>query len=251
MLGFRSAYWVWPLLCTVAWTATLVRSPSPSRYHADCSHSAKLGLLLWWSVADRGRPYKPDHPTIVLISHVGAAHRVRPSSTPRSQAHHLGPQELFIPGSALTFVLFTITLATEHWLRHIRRIPGPLRKSESITELTALCFGILGGVALLLLSIFDAFNHKRAHWVFTAIFVLTIALSAAFGTAQTMLLERSQLRFSLFSSLSPYQFGAQPRSESSSAKRHHEALHRLPRHSRRDRLRNNLVLPLSPLSIPY
>lgn len=93
--------------------------------------------------------------TVVFISNVGAAH-----------------QALFIAGSALTFVTFSITLLTERtsfrslarsqsvadwlgytgWLRHVRRIPGALQKRERNADIAAVVFGILGGIALLLLS---------------------------------------------------------------------------------------------------
>ena len=92
-----------------------------------------------------------DEPTVVFISHVGAAHRVRLSLLALTRADYR-TQELFIPGTALTFISFSMTLITERWLRHLRRIPGALRKREKVADIAGLVFGALGGLALLLLS---------------------------------------------------------------------------------------------------
>ena len=113
--------------------------------------TAQLGLLLWWIVDDNAQPYMIDEPTVVFISHVGAAHRVRSSLLALTRADSR-TQELFIPGTALTFISFSMTLITERWLRHLRRIPGALRKREKVADIAGLVFGALGGLALLLLS---------------------------------------------------------------------------------------------------
>lgn len=151
----RGKYYLYPVVAAVVWTATL------------------LGLLLWWTVEDDAKPYKIDQASVVFISNVGAAHKA-----------------LFVAGCALTFVFWTLTLLTERWLRHIRRIPGSLHKRETRIDIASVVFGILGGLALLMLSIFDAVNYPPVHWSFTAVFVVCIALSALFGTLETMWLER-------------------------------------------------------------
>jgi hypothetical protein len=158
MWGIHGAYWIWPLLAVVFWTATL------------------LGLLLWWIIDDGHKTYMIDESTVVFISDVGAAHR-----------------ELFIPGTALTFIFYSLSLITERWLRHLRRIPGSLRRRETAYDITAVVFGVIGGLALLLLSIFNAFDYSTAHWILTAVFVVCIAISAAFQTSEVMLLERDHV----------------------------------------------------------
>ncbi|KAK4704524.1 hypothetical protein P7C70_g1689, partial [Phenoliferia sp. Uapishka_3] len=150
-------YWLWPLAAVVFWTATLVGQADPSRALFDDHHKA----------------YMIDEATVVFISDVGAAHRA-----------------LFIPGTALTFITYSATLLTERWLRHIRRIPGVLAKKERYADILAVVFGIIGGLALLLLSIFNAFDYSTAHWILTAVFVVCVAISAACQTAETMWLER-------------------------------------------------------------
>lgn len=110
------------------------------------------------------------------ISNVGAEHKV-----------------LFVVGNALTFVFFSLTLLTERWLHHIRRIPGSLIKHETNLDIASVVFGILGGLALLMLAIFDAVNYKNVHWSMTAVFVVCIAVSCACQTAEVMLLERTHV----------------------------------------------------------
>jgi hypothetical protein len=95
-----------------------------------------LGLLLIWIVKDGHRAYKVSEYTVVFISDVGAAH-----------------QALFIPGTALTFIFYSLSLLCERWLRHLRRIPGGLgRNREKVADIIAIVFGMIGGLALLLLS---------------------------------------------------------------------------------------------------
>lgn len=124
-------------------------------------------------------------------------------------------RELFIPGTALTFVTYSATMLTERWLRHIRRIPGALHKKERYADILAVIFAIIGGLALMLLScvrlssrrrgqkvgrltrslvcsIFNAFDYSTAHWILTAVFVVCVAISAACQTLETMWLERDQ-----------------------------------------------------------
>lgn len=155
MLGIHGAYWVWPLGAMIFWSATL------------------LGLLLWWIIDDDHKVYKIDEDTVVFISDVGAAHRA-----------------LFIPGTALTFIFYSMSLITERWLRHLRRIPGALQIRERNIDIAAVVFGCVGGLALLLLSIFNAFDYSTAHWTLTAVFVVCVAISAALQTTEVMWLER-------------------------------------------------------------
>ncbi|GAA5968591.1 hypothetical protein JCM11641_007688 [Rhodosporidiobolus odoratus] len=108
-----------------------------------------LGLLLWWAVDDNAKQYKIDQSTIIYVSNIGAEH-----------------QALFI-----------------RWLRHLRRIPGALRKRDRNADIVAVVFGLLGGVALIILACFNDLAFPNVHWSFTAIFVVCIAISAL---AQTL-----------------------------------------------------------------
>lgn len=106
-----------PALATFFWLATL------------------LSLLLWWTVEDGARKYEVSESTVVFISDAGAAHKW-----------------LFITGNALTFAFYSATLVAERWLRHIRRIPGSFKRSQSAIDIFAVIFGIIGGAALLFLA---------------------------------------------------------------------------------------------------
>ncbi|GAA5863106.1 hypothetical protein JCM8547_002799 [Rhodosporidiobolus lusitaniae] len=141
-------YWILPLLSFVFWTATL------------------LGLLLWWCVDDGAAQYKIDQSTIIYVSNIGAEH-----------------QTLFIVGTCLTSFFYALALASERWLRHLRRIPGALRKRDRNADIVTVVFGFLGAVALVILACFNCEAFPNVHWSFTAVFVVCIAISAA---AQTL-----------------------------------------------------------------
>lgn len=98
----------------------------------------------------RGSPFTSEHlaDSFSIRRNVGAEHKV-----------------LFVTGCALTFVTWSATLLTERWLRHIRRIPGSLHKRETRFDIVSVVFGVLGGLSLLLLSVFDAVNYKRVQCV--------------------------------------------------------------------------------------
>ncbi|KAK4052807.1 hypothetical protein OIV83_002094 [Microbotryomycetes sp. JL201] len=151
----RGLYFIWPVLGALFWTATLI------------------SLLLLWTLRDGADPYDVDQGTIVFISNVGAEHKT-----------------LFIAGNACTFAFWSITLITERWLHHLRRIPGSLNRHETNLDIASVVFGCLGGLALLLLAIFDANNYANVHWSMTAVFVVCIAICAILQTTEVMLLER-------------------------------------------------------------
>ncbi|BGP19481.1 hypothetical protein JCM10213_006301 [Rhodosporidiobolus nylandii] len=141
-------YWVFALLSFVFWLATL------------------LGLLLWWAVDDNAKQYKIDQATIIYVSNIGAEH-----------------QALFIAGTCLTSFFYALALISERWLRHLRRIPGALRRRDRNADIVCCVFGLLGAVALIILACFNCVAFPNVHWSFTAIFVVCIAISAA---AQTL-----------------------------------------------------------------
>lgn len=151
----RGLYFIWPLLAALFWTATLI------------------SLLLLWTLRDGADPYDVDQGTIVFISNVGAEHKA-----------------LFIAGNACTFVFWSLTLLTERWLHHIRRIPGSLNRHETNLDIASVVFGILGGLALLLLAIFDANNYENVHWSMTAVFVVCIAICAILQSTEVILLHK-------------------------------------------------------------
>ncbi|GAA6009739.1 hypothetical protein JCM10207_004176 [Rhodosporidiobolus poonsookiae] len=147
-IGAHGHYWILPLAAFVCWMGTL------------------LGLLLWWAVTDDAERYQIDLATIVYVSNIGAEH-----------------QWLFILGTSLTAFFYTLSLGVERWLRHLRRLPGALRKRDRNADIVCVVFGILGALALIILACFNCNAFPNVHWSFTAIFVVCIAISAL---AQTL-----------------------------------------------------------------
>ncbi|KAM0792579.1 hypothetical protein ACM66B_005241 [Microbotryomycetes sp. NB124-2] len=153
----RALPWIlWPILASSAWLATL------------------LGLLLWWTIADDARRYEPDQATIAYVSDVGAAH-----------------QNLFIAGSSLTAAFYVTTLIIGRWLRHLRRLPGTINKSEAWFGGLSLSFGVLGSLFLILLSCFNNQAFPTAHWILALFFLLSETVSAVFQLFEIHYLSRS------------------------------------------------------------
>ncbi|ORY79719.1 Frag1/DRAM/Sfk1, partial [Leucosporidium creatinivorum] len=147
---------IWPILATAAWFSTI------------------FGMLMWWAVADKGRPYEGDQQTILYVSDVGAEH-----------------DDLFIAGSVLTAVFYAVSLVLGRWLRHLRRLPGVLRKRERVAAILSIVLGIIGGFWLIMLSVFNNRDHSTAHWTFAALFLAFIALSALAQVFEVHWLSRS------------------------------------------------------------
>jgi len=121
-----------------------------------------LALLIIWLAQGHPR-YKPHNPKIAYISDVGAEQKA-----------------LFIAGGTVSMVFWVATLIADRMLRHRDRTPGFMRRRESIFSILAIIFGTIAALALILLTIFDAYNHDNAHWAFTAIFVIAVAINAIF-----------------------------------------------------------------------
>jgi len=121
-----------------------------------------LALISLWAKAGRPR-YRPGEAKVVFISDIGATYKT-----------------LFIIICCITASLYILSLFAERWLRHVDRLPVALRFREKVYDWLAIFFGVIGSAALILLSIFDAFNHSTIHWSMTLVFVVGIALSALF-----------------------------------------------------------------------
>jgi len=104
---------------------------------------------------------------VVFISDVGAVHK-----------------KVFIGISCTTAGLYIMSLFAERWLRHIDRIPTDLRKREKVFDWMAIVFAIIGSLGLIFCSIFDAFNYSTVHWSMALIFVVFVALSGIFQSAE-------------------------------------------------------------------
>jgi len=125
-----------------------------------------IALLSCW--AAEGHPqYMPGEGKVVYISDVGA---------------HLKP--LFIVGTSITAPFFVLALATERYLRHKGRLHRNVHVREKVFSVLAVLFAAGGGACLIALSIRDAFHHSTEHWRFTIGFIVCVAVSAIFTTAE-------------------------------------------------------------------
>ncbi|THH07456.1 hypothetical protein EW145_g3366 [Phellinidium pouzarii] len=135
-----------------------------------------LALLITWLAS--GRPHyvsMSDDQTIAYISDV-AADFLKP---------------LFITGCAITAIGFVFCLAVERWARHEGRLLPDMRRREKVMGSLAIFWSFVGGVGLILLSIFDTKRHSRLHRVFLLIFVVGTALSAIFTVIEFRWLDKT------------------------------------------------------------
>jgi len=87
---------------------------------------------------------------------------------------------LFVAGGSITAVAFFLSLVIERWLRHSGRLIPNMRRRERILSSLAIVGSFIGGLGLILLTIFDTKRHPGLHRVFLLVFMLGVALSAIF-----------------------------------------------------------------------
>ncbi|CAO1622480.1 unnamed protein product [Sympodiomycopsis kandeliae] len=144
MLGIH--YWAFllPLITAALWLTDVV------------------GLLGLWS-RDGFPQYQPSNASFVFISNVGAAHLT-----------------WFIIFSVLTGVFYIATVFAERYLRSARRIPGSVKRRQTIYDIVSVVLACLGALFLGLLSGFNAVDYSTVHWSCTLLFILCVGLSVLF-----------------------------------------------------------------------
>ncbi|KAI9663517.1 MAG: hypothetical protein M1831_002526 [Alyxoria varia] len=155
---FQRFSWLSPVFSAIVWLGTL------------------LGLLLYWVVAidTRGLPTLSQGQTIPFISDIGAL-RLKP---------------LFIAGSATMVVFLNAGLIFERWMRHTGRLAPNTSWVQKILSIIAIIGAMIGGIGLILLSIFDTFRHPVAHDRLLAVFIVGYLISAIFICAEFQRLGR-------------------------------------------------------------
>ncbi|KAF8633215.1 hypothetical protein AX15_001451 [Amanita polypyramis BW_CC] len=152
MFSHQRYHWVYvwiPLLSALMWFSTL------------------LAMLITWLA--QGRPRFPSQEgSIAYISDIGAE----------------GLKPLFITGCSITAVTFAVSLAIERWLRHSGRLLPIMRQRERIFSILAIASSAIGGLGLILLSIFDTRRFSSVHRAFLLVFILGVAFSAIFSVAE-------------------------------------------------------------------
>ncbi|KAK6334113.1 hypothetical protein TWF696_002616 [Orbilia brochopaga] len=140
------SWYLFPIFGSIVWVGTL------------------LGLLIDWIVA--GSPHYPsmdsEGQTVAYISDI-AAEFLKP---------------LFIAGASVTSVCFILSLFGARWLRHRGRIIPNTSLAQRVFSFVAITGAIVGGVGLILLSIFDTKRHKTTHRVFLTVFCAGVLVSA-------------------------------------------------------------------------
>lgn len=121
-----------------------------------------IGLLVLWA-RDGFPQYRPDQASVVFISHVGAVH-----------------QTWFIIFSVLTGAFYIATAFAERYLRSSRRIPGAVKKRQTIYDILSVIFACLGALFLGLLSGFNATDYSTVHWSCTLLFIVCVGISVFF-----------------------------------------------------------------------
>lgn len=142
LIAYGAYVWL-PVVTALGWLVTLV------------------GLMTLWLLQDHGRKYQDHEASIVFISDVGAAHL-----------------SWFIPGCALVFFFYGVTLISERWLRSLKRIPNVIHQSQKFWGYSTVILGILGGFCLMMLALLNTFDHPTAHWTFTLLFMICVSISS-------------------------------------------------------------------------
>ena len=147
--------WGWvPLLSASAWFATV------------------LVLLIIWLAT--GQPkYRGTEPDLVYISNVGAAYKW-----------------LFTTGAVVTSLFFILTLILDRHLRYRDKLPSSKGTRARVDAILAIIFGTLASACLVLLTIFDAWDHSTTHWGLTLGYMASLALSAIFTVLQSRWLRK-------------------------------------------------------------
>ncbi|KAF7773333.1 hypothetical protein Agabi119p4_5500 [Agaricus bisporus var. burnettii] len=139
-------------------------------------------LIVWLAL---GKPqYVTQEGSIAYISDIGAS--------------SLKP--LFIAGCSITAACFFFSLILERFFRHTGRLVGYVRRRERILSIFAIIGSFIGGLGLILLSIFDTGRFTSAHRAFLLVFIVGVALSAIFTILEFYFLSRDfaelrELRF--------------------------------------------------------
>jgi len=126
-------------------------------------------LGVWTAQGYPEYPWSNEGQHIVYISTIGATGWGKP---------------LFIAGSATMIVLFNLTFLLERWLRHKGRLTKNYNITEKILSGFAAGFAIIGGLGLILLTIFDTRRFPNVHQAMLAVFIAGYIISAVFICAE-------------------------------------------------------------------
>ncbi|EEH10573.1 conserved hypothetical protein [Histoplasma capsulatum G186AR] len=138
--------------------------------HASAPAATTLTLLIIWTVVDGSPRYESMAPyqRIAFISDIGAQ-RLKP---------------LFVAGCVITAVFLSASFMSERWLRHSGHLARNRGKRDKAFAIIAILLSLIGGAALILLSIFDTLRHARIHQILLMTFIGSYVLSTIFVCAE-------------------------------------------------------------------
>lgn len=146
-----------------------------------------LSAIIWWGMlialmaiwTAQGHPvYKWMEPTetkILYISDIAAS------------SWHVQP--IFIACSGAQGILFVLSLVSERWLRHRRRLRPNCEEADRALSITAIVCAFVGELGILIVSIFNTHKFHHVHEGFLVIFIVFLGLSAIFTASEFGILD--------------------------------------------------------------
>ncbi|KAK0109909.1 hypothetical protein ONS95_002580 [Cadophora gregata] len=138
-------YWILPAIAGVFWSGMLAT------------------FMIYWQTT--GQPHystMDSSQTIPYISDIGAF-RLKP---------------LFITGAAITTLCMDLSLISERWLRHRGQLVRNFTQTEKRLSIASIVCGVIGGLGLLFLSIFDTAGYGNVHNICLFVFIAGYIASA-------------------------------------------------------------------------
>lgn len=123
------------------------------------------------------RPTYSVCPRPLMHPHTSGAHTF---SRYISDIAAFGLKPFFIAGCAVTAVFFDLAFISERYLRHSSRLLRNKGRLDKAFSILAVIFSIMGGIGLILLSIFDTYRHSHQHGGFLVLFMYGHSLFCLF-----------------------------------------------------------------------
>ncbi|KAH7360397.1 Frag1/DRAM/Sfk1 [Rhexocercosporidium sp. MPI-PUGE-AT-0058] len=144
----RFPYWFLPVIAGLFWSGMLTT------------------FMVYWQTTSRPHyTSMSSTQTIPYISDIGA--------------FTLKP--LFITGSTITSLSMDLSLLSERWLRHRGHLTSNYTQNEKRLSIASIVCGVVGGLGLLFLSIFDTARYSNVHNICLFVFMGGYIASATCG----------------------------------------------------------------------
>ncbi|KAG4437126.1 hypothetical protein IFR05_007388 [Cadophora sp. M221] len=141
----RFPYWILPIISGVVWSGMLATM-----------------MIYWQTTSQPHYTSMSATQSIPYISDIGAS-TLKP---------------LFITGCAITTISVDLSLLSERWLRHRGHLTSNYTQTEKRLSIASIVCGVVGGLGLLFLSIFDTARYPTVHNVGLFVFMAGYIASA-------------------------------------------------------------------------